>query len=47
MSGNNLLERYNGYKQRKTQSAQIKEELMFIAWYPRRMKDWCIAEHEK
>lgn len=47
MSGNNLLERYNGYKQRKTQSAQIKEELMFIAWYPRRMKDWCIAEYEK
>ena len=31
-----LIESYNGYQKRKAQKAQIKEELMLIAWHPSR-----------
>ena len=34
-----LVEWFNDYKQRKTQRAQIKEELMSIAWQSTRMQD--------
>ena len=35
------------YKQRKAQKAQIKEELMPVAWHPDRWWDWCVPEDEK
>ena len=41
------LEWFNGYKERKTQKAQIKDELLPIAWHPDRVIDWCIDEDEK
>ena len=31
-----FFELYNGHKKRKAQKAQIKEELMLIAWHPSR-----------
>ena len=31
-----LIKCYDGYKKRKTQKAQIKKELMPIAWLPSR-----------
>ena len=33
------IEWYEGYKKRKAQKAQIKEELMPIAWHPDRAMD--------
>ena len=36
-----------GYKQRKAQKAQIKEELMPVAWHPDRWWNWCVPEDEK
>ena len=42
-----LIEWYNGYKKRKAQKAQIKKELMRVAWYPSRWLDWCVPEDEK
>ena len=38
---------YNGYQKRKAQKAQIKEELMPIAWHPSKWWDWCLSEDEK
>ena len=38
---------YKGYKQRKAQKAQIKEELMPVAWHPDRWWNWCVPEDEK
>ena len=38
---------YNGYQKRKAQKAQIKKELLPIAWHPLRWWDWCMPEHEK
>ena len=34
-------------KKRKAQKAQIKKELMPIAWRPSRWWDWCVPEDEK
>ena len=42
-----LIEWYDGYKKRKAQKTQIKEELMSIAWHLSRWWDWCIPEDEK
>ena len=42
-----LIEWYNGYQKRKAQKAQIKEELMPIAWHPSRWWGWCVPNHEK
>ena len=42
-----LMEWYEGYKERKTQKAKIKEELIPIAWHPSRWWDWCMSEDEK
>ena len=42
-----LIKWYDGYKKRKAQKTQIKEELMLIAWHPSRWWDWCIPEDEK
>ena len=34
---------FNGYKERKVQKAQIKAELLPIAWHPDRYNiDWCL-----
>ena len=38
---------FNGYKERKAQKAQIRDELMPIAWHPDRVIDWCFDEEEK
>ena len=38
---------FNGYKERKAQKAQIRDELMPIAWHPDRVIDWCFDEDEK
>ena len=38
---------YDCYKKRKAQKAQIKEELMPIAWHPSRYWDWGMSEDEK
>ena len=42
-----LIEWYEGYKKRKDQKAQIKKELMRIAWHPSRWWDWCVPEDQK
>ena len=42
-----FCEWFNGYKERQAQKAQIKEELMPIAWHPDRYIDWCFDEEEK
>ena len=42
-----LLSGYSDYKKRKVQRAEIKEELMSIAWHPVRMQDWCMTEGGK
>ena len=34
-------------KARKSQQAEIKEELSPIAWHPDRMMDWYMSEDEK
>ena len=36
-----------GYKKRKAQKSQIKEELLPIAWHPSRYWDWYVSENEK
>ena len=38
---------FNAYKERKAQKAQIRDELMPIAWHPDRVIDWCFDEEEK
>ena len=35
------------YIKRKAQKAQIKEELMPVAWHPDRWWNWCVPEDEK
>ena len=42
-----LIEWYEDYQKRKAQKAQIKNELMPIAWYPDRVMDWCMSEDKK
>ena len=42
-----LIKWYEGYKKRKAQKAQIKKELLPIAWHPSRYWDWCMSEDEK
>ena len=42
-----LFEWYDGYKKRKAQKAQIKKELMPIAWHPSRYWDWCMSGDKK
>ena len=42
-----LIKWYDGYKNRKTQKAQIKEELLPTAWHPSRYWDWGMSEDEK
>ena len=42
-----VIEWYNGYKQRKTQKAKIESELMPVAWHSDRWWDWCVPEDEK
>ena len=42
-----LIELYGGYRKRKAQKAQIKDELMPIAWHPSRWRGWCVPEDEK
>ena len=42
-----LIEWYKGYQKRKAQKAQIRKELMPIAWHPSRCWNWCIPEDEK
>ena len=37
----------NGYQKRKAHKAQIKKELVRIAWHPSRWWDWCMSENEK
>ena len=34
----------DAYIKRKTQKAQIKEELIPITWHPDRYWDWCVPE---
>ena len=35
------------YVQRKTHKAEIKDELLPVAWHPDRYWDWCVDEEEK
>ena len=42
-----LHEWFNVYNERKAQKAQIKAELLPIAWHPDRVIDWCFDEEEK
>ena len=39
-----IIKWYDGYKKRKAQKAQIKEELLPNAWHPARVVDWCMSE---
>ena len=41
-----LITYHEGYKKRKAQKLQIKEELMPIAWHPSRWWDCCIPEDD-
>ena len=42
-----MIEWYKGYKKRMAQKANIKEELLPIAWHPDHVMDWCVSEDEK
>ena len=42
-----LIRWCNAYQKRRVQKAEIKEELMPIAWHPSRYWDWCMSEDEK
>ena len=42
-----LIKWYNGYQKRQVQKAQIKKELIPIAWHPSRYWGWCISEAKK
>ena len=42
-----LIKWYNGYQKCQVQKAQIKKELMPIAWHPSRYWGWCISEAKK
>ena len=46
---NGIIEWYDGeyLQKRKVQKAQIKKELMRVAWHPSRWWDWCMSEDEK
>ena len=46
-SDEGLIKWYDGYQKRKAQKAQIKKELMTIAWHPSRWWDWFMSEDEK
>ena len=43
----NLFKWYDGYKKRKEQKVQIKEELLPIAWHPLGWWNCCVSEDEK
>ena len=38
---------HNGYQKHKAQRAQIKEELMPIAWHPSRWRHWHVPKDKK
>ena len=42
-----FFEWYDGYQKWKAQKANIREELLPIAWHPSRYWDWCMSEDEK
>ena len=42
-----LIKWYEGHKIRKAQKANIKEELMPIAWHPDCVMDWCSQKTRK
>ena len=42
-----LIEQYDGYKERKAQKSKIKEEFFPIAWHPSRYWDWYLSKEEK
>ena len=42
-----LIKWYEGYQKRRTHKAQIKKELLRIAWHPSRYWDWCVLDNEK
>ena len=46
-SDEGLIKWYDGYQKQKAQKAQIKKELMSIAWHPSQWYDWCVSENEK
>ena len=40
-----FIEWYDGFNKRKKQKAQIKEELLPIAWHPSGWWDLCVSEN--
>ena len=42
-----LIRWRNEYKKRNAQKAQIKKELLLIAWHPSSWWDWCVSEDKK
>ena len=44
---NNIVVWCDGHQKHKDQKAQIKKELMCIAWHPSRWWDWCVPEDDK
>ena len=42
-NNNEIVEWYDD----KAKKAEIKEDLMSIAWHPKRMQDWCMVGDEK
>ena len=42
-----LIRWHNVYKKCKDKKAQIKKELIPIAWHPSRWWDWCVPNNEK
>ena len=45
--GYELIDWYKDCQKRKSQKAQIKKELMPIAWHPSRWWNWCMSEDGK
>ena len=42
-----IIEWYDGYKKQKAQKAQVKKELMPIAWHPLKWWNCCVPEDGK
>ena len=49
VNNDGAIKQYNeeSHQKHKAQKAQIKKELMRVAWHPSKWWDWCVPEDEK
>ena len=47
INDNELIKWYEVYQKQKVEKAQMKEELMPIAWHPSRWRNWHMSEDKR